>query len=326
MTRQGTRKMPEFLGIDTSNYTTSAAVYISEENRIVQRKRLLPVKEGALGLRQSDAVFHHTKQLPEIIEELFENEKIGGIAAAAASARPRNISGSYMPCFLCGEGFVRSYSAIEKLPVYTTSHQIGHILAALYSADKLEYIREPFIAFHVSGGTTDCLLCEPDSKEILKISEIGTSLDINGGQAVDRVGLMLGLKFPCGTELEKLAEKADKHMKIKAVLKDGSCCLSGLENKCRAMLDSGVSRENTAAYCLDHIAETVIAMTVYSIEKYGRLPIVYAGGVMSDRLIRDKLINRFERASFAEPMFSCDNAAGIAIYAYLKHRSEGKCR
>lgn len=316
--------MPEFLGIDTSNYTTSAAVYISEENRIVQRKKLLPVKKGALGLRQSDAVFHHTKQLPEIIEELFSAESFGGFAAISASSRPRNVEGSYMPCFLCGEGFARSYAAIEKIPLYTTSHQTGHILAALYSADRLGLVHEPFIAFHVSGGTTDCLLCEPDKENVLKISEICTSIDLNGGQAVDRVGLMLDLKFPCGAELERLAENADKHIKSKPVLKDGNCCLSGVENKCRDMLEKGEKPENIAMYCLEFIAGTVIEMTSYAIQKCGRLPVVYAGGVMSDSIIRQKIISRYSDVSFAQPQFSCDNAAGIAIYAYLK-RGDLQC-
>ena len=159
--------MPEYIGIDTSNYTTSAAVYISEEKRIVQMKKLLPVKEGELGLRQSDAVFHHTKQLPEMIEGL--RMKYGEMkpCAVTASVRPRNIEGSYMPCFLCGEGTARSLSAVGDIPMYTTSHQVGHILAALYSADRLDLVKERFIAFHVSGGTTDCLLCEPDSEDII---------------------------------------------------------------------------------------------------------------------------------------------------------------
>lgn len=314
--------MPEFLGIDTSNYTTSAAVYFSDENRIVQCKKLLPVKEGALGLRQSDAVFHHTKQLPEIIGQLSEN--IGDVcfSAVSASARPRNTEGSYMPCFLCGEGFARSYSALQNIPLYTASHQTGHILAALYSADRLNLVNERFIAFHVSGGTTDCLLCEPDKENILNISEISTSLDLNAGQAVDRVGLMLGLGFPCGKELEKLAVNADRHFKVKPVLKNGCCCLSGLENKCRNMLDNGESRENIAAYCLDFIAAAVISMTDYAVNKYGSIPLVFAGGVMSDRLIKDKIILQYNSASFAEPEFSCDNASGIAVYAYLKAKTD----
>ncbi|MBO7473401.1 MAG: peptidase M22 [Ruminococcus sp.] len=310
--------MPEYLGVDTSNYTTSAAVYISEENRIYQCKKLLPVKDGELGLRQSDAVFHHTKQLPEMIEKLFGENSIKAPEVVTASSRPRNIDGSYMPCFLCGEGLARSYAAITGAEMFTTSHQVGHILAALYSADRLKLVKERFIAFHVSGGTTDCLLCEPDDDNIINVTEVGTSLDLKAGQAIDRTGLMLGLHFPCGTELEKLAVGADKMFKVKPVLKDGSCCLSGVENKCGNMLKKGESPENIAKYCLDFIAETIIAMTGYAIEKNGQLPIVFAGGVMSDVIIRDSILEHFPLASFAEPQFSCDNAAGVAIYGYLK--------
>lgn len=318
--------MPEFLGIDTSNYTTSTAIFDSDRMTVVQAKRLLPVKNGALGLRQSDAVFHHTKQLPDMVEQLCEERGVSDFAAIGASARPRNISGSYMPCFLCGEGVGRSYAALRKAPLYTTSHQVGHILAALYSADRLDLVNERFIAFHVSGGTTDCLLCEPDESDILRITEVSTSLDLNAGQAVDRVGLMLGLKFPCGIELEKLAANADKHIKVKPALKDGSCCLSGVENKCRTMLDSGEKPENIAAYCLDFIGETVMAMTEYALGKHGSVPLVFAGGVMSDKLIRDRITAKYPLSSFAAPEFSCDNAAGIAIYAWLKYRGDEKCR
>ena len=317
--------MPEFLGIDTSNYTTSAAVYNSDKNTIYQAKKLLPVREGELGLRQSDAVFHHTKQLPDMLEKLFSEHEIGNISAVCASSRPRNIDGSYMPCFLCGEGLGRSFSVVNGIELYRTSHQVGHILAALFSADRLELVNERFIAFHVSGGTTDCLLCEPDSMDIVKITEIGTSLDLKAGQAVDRTGLMLGLKFPCGIELEKLAVKADKKFKIKPVIKDGNCCLSGVENKCRKMLDDGEKSENIARYCLEFIAETIISMTQCAVEKYGQLPLVFAGGVMSDVIIRDRIISRFSGAGFAAPEFSCDNAAGVAIYGCLKSLEKNKC-
>lgn len=314
--------MPEFLGIDTSNYTTSAAVYVSEENKIYQAKRLLPVKEGQLGLRQSDAVFHHTKQLPEMIEALFSENALSAPAAVSASVRPRNMEGSYMPCFLCGEGFARSYAAISKAALYTTSHQVGHILAALYSADRLSLVNERFIAFHVSGGTTDCLLCEPDRDTVIKVTEICTSLDLKAGQAVDRVGVMLGLRFPCGAELERLAADAEKNFRIKPVLKDGNCCLSGLENKCADLLRNGEKPGNIAGYCLDSIAETVIAMTEHAVSMHGELPLIYAGGVMSDDIIRKRIISRFSAACFAEPEFSCDNAAGTAIFGYLKSNGE----
>lgn len=311
--------MSEYLGIDTSNYTTSAAIYNSSLDCIIQKKKLLPVKSGQLGLRQSDAVFHHTKQLPEIIEKLFSEDISSDICCVSASARPRNEKGSYMPCFLCGEGFARSYSAISKIPLYTTSHQIGHILAALYSAGCLELVEKKFIAFHVSGGTTDCLLCEPDSADIIKVKQISSSLDLKAGQAVDRVGLMLGLDFPCGRELEKLALNCEKPLKkIKPVLKDGNCCLSGIENKCLEMIKNGISAESTARFCLDFIADTISGMTENAFEKYGKLPLIYAGGVMSDMIIQNILSQRFE-AFFAKPDFSCDNAAGTAIYGFLKN-------
>ena len=317
--------MSDFLGVDTSNYTTSVAVFNCGERSITQEKRLLPVREGELGLRQSDAVFHHTKQLPEMVERLAE--KYGGFSleAVAASVRPRNTEGSYMPCFLCGEGLGRSLSTVNKLPFYTTSHQVGHILAALYSAGKLPYVNERFIAFHVSGGTTDCLLCEPDDDLIIKVTEIGTSLDLKAGQAVDRCGLMLGLRFPCGAELEKLAERSDKKVKIRPVIKDGNCCLSGVENKCRQMTERGVSPEDTARFCLDFIGETIIAMTLAAKDKCGDLPLVFAGGVMSDAIIRRSVTERFNGASFAAPEFSCDNAAGVAIYGWLKQTGVKKC-
>ena len=306
----------KILGLDTSNYTTSAALYDTESGEMRLSGKLLPVKKGELGLRQSDAVFHHTKQLPEVMEKLFpEGGEIPD--AVGVSVRPRNIEGSYMPCFLCGEGLADSLSRMAGVPVYKTSHQIGHILAALYSAGRFDLAERRFIAFHVSGGTTDCLLCEPDRENIINVTEIGTSLDLKAGQAVDRVGLMLGLDFPCGKQLEALAAKSGESFKVKPVLKDGSCCLSGVENQCRAMLEKGAKPEDIALYCLSFIYATAKGMTEFALEKQGTLPVVFAGGVMSDRIIRERLERDFE-AYFAEPAFSCDNAAGTAVFAKLK--------
>lgn len=312
----------KILGIDTSNYTTSAALYDTVSGEVRQEKLLLPVKSGELGLRQSDAVFHHTKQLPIVMGKLFD-DTAQVPDAVGVSVRPRNTDGSYMPCFLCGEGLAESVSAVNKIPLYKTSHQIGHILAALYSAKKLELADERFIAFHVSGGTTDCLLVQPDGENILNIAEIGTSLDLKAGQAVDRIGVMLGLQFPCGKQLEDLAKKSGKKFKINPALRDGSCCLSGVENKCGKMLAEGVLPEDTAMYCLQYIYSAIRGMTLYALEKHGKLPIVFAGGVMSDKIIRKQLESEFD-AYFAEPEFSCDNAAGTAIFAALQLRKGQK--
>ena len=307
-----------YLGIDTSNYTTSAALYMPKENLVIQRKKLLPVKKGEKGLRQSDAVFHHTQQLPQIVRDLM-TECGEEITAVGVSARPRNVEGSYMPCFTVGTAVAECISAVGKISVSRFSHQQGHIVAALYSAGKLELLNEKFIAFHVSGGTTESLLVRPDDNDILACDITASSSDLKAGQAVDRVGLMMGLDFPCGPEIDKLARMSEKKFNPKVSIKDGCCSLSGLENKCRRMIDDGESNEDTARFCIDYIAASLEKMTEYAIEKHGELPIVFSGGVMSNTIIKERFQNKFG-AYFAQSVFSSDNAAGTAVLAYLKEQ------
>ena len=152
--------MSLFLGIDTSNYTTSTALYDSKTGEMVQQKKLLPVKEGQRGLRQSDAVFHHTAQLHTLIEELLKDVDTSKIAAIAASSRPRPVDGSYMPCFTVGENTAKILSSAMKIPLYTFSHQEGHISAALFGSQRTDLFDKQFIAFHVSGGTTEAVFAK----------------------------------------------------------------------------------------------------------------------------------------------------------------------
>lgn len=310
--------MAYYLGIDTSNYTTSVAL-INDDFSILQEKKLLPVKSGQKGLRQSDAVFHHTKQISELIENLFKGKDIKPVSIGV-STKPTTKEGSYMPCFLVGETIARSIGAIMNVPVFTTSHQVGHVLAGIVSSKKFSLLDTPFIAFHVSGGTTDCLLCTPNSNTLLDISMVATSLDLKGGQAVDRVGISLGLDFPCGKDLEKLALLSKKHFKIKPTIKDGNCCLSGLENLCNKMLSNGEPYEDISMYCLEYIYQTIKSMTSYALNKFGNMPILYVGGVMSNSIIRKKLSKDFN-CNFAEPNLSCDNAVGVSLYALKKFKS-----
>lgn len=306
--------MSLFLGIDTSNYTTSAAVYNSQNGEMLGRKQLLPVKEGQLGLRQSDAVFHHTQQLHLLIEDIAKEIDLSAVSVIGVSTRPRPVDGSYMPCFTVGENTARIISSVIKKPLLTFSHQEGHIAAALFSSGRDDLFNEQFLAFHVSGGTTEAVLAK-GSVSSFEVEEVAKTLDLNAGQAVDRVGLMLGLKFPCGAELERLALKNTQAFKVRPTLKGADCCLSGLENQCRKMLSNGESREKISAFCLAYIESTIEKMTDVLLQKHGCLPVLYAGGVMSDSIIRDALESRFN-AVFAKPEYSSDNAAGIAYLAY----------
>lgn len=302
------------LGFDTSNYTTSVALYDSETGAVRQKKLLLPVASGEKGLRQSDAVFHHTARLFPLVEELLDGFD-GKIGAIGVSSRPRDAEGSYMPCFSVGVNAAHCVAAALKAPLHSFSHQAGHIAAALYSAGRLELAKRSFIAFHVSGGTTEMLKVTPSDEYILGVDIIGKTLDLNAGQAVDRVGLMLGLSFPCGAQLEQLAGRYDGSCKAKVCVKGGSCSLSGLENQCKKLLQTGCAPEHIARYCIDFIIATLEKMTDYAISEYGKLPLIYAGGVMSDTIIRKHFEEKYS-AVFAAPEFSCDNAAGAAVLAY----------
>lgn len=305
--------MSLFLGIDTSNYTTSVAVYNSENGQMLQRKQLLPVKQGQLGLRQSDAVFHHTQQLHTLVENIANETDL---SAVGVSTRPRPVDGSYMPCFTVGENTARIISAVIKKPLLTFSHQEGHIAAALFSAERDDLFDKKFLAFHVSGGTTEAVLAK-GSTSSFAVQEVAKTLDLNAGQAVDRVGLMLGLKFPCGPQLEQLALENTEKFKVRPTLKGADCCLSGLENQCKKMLDCGESKEKIAAFCLAYIQSTLEKMTEKLLEQYGSLPVVFAGGVMSNSIIKNALTRKFG-ATFAKSEYSSDNAAGIAYLAYKK--------
>lgn len=309
--------MSLFLGIDTSNYTTSAAVYNSESNQMLQKKQLLPVKLGQLGLRQSDAVFHHTQQLHILIEDISKEVDLSKVSAIGVSTRPRPVDGSYMPCFTVGENTARIIAAVIKKPLLTFSHQEGHIAAALFSAQRDDLLDKKFLAFHVSGGTTEAVLVKGNNSSFT-VTEVAKTLDLNAGQAVDRVGLMLGLKFPCGPQLEQLALENNEKFKVRPTLKDANCCLSGLENQCKKMLDNGESKEKIAAFCLAFIQSTLEKMTEKLLEQYGNLPLIFAGGVMSNSIIRNSLTQKFG-AVFAKPEYSADNAAGIAYLAYKKY-------
>ena len=312
--------MSYYLGIDTSNYTTSVALYNDEDNSVVNLKQLLPVKSGEKGIRQSDAVFHHTVQLPQLIKSAFDGKKIK-IEGVGVSTKPCNVDNSYMPCFLTGVSVATAIASALNVSMYEFSHQDGHIVAALYSSEKLDLINERFIAFHVSGGTSQALFVEPDDK-YFKTTLISDSLDLKAGQAVDRVGVMLGINFPCGPKLEKLAlQSSAEYKKIKVFRRDGCFSLSGVENKCKKMFDDGENPADIALYCLNYIHSALEDSVIEIVDTYGSLPIVFSGGVMSNTIIKNRLKERFD-AYFAEPQYSSDNACGIAILASICDKKE----
>ena len=301
------------LGFDTSNYTTSVAEFhgVGGENC----SRLLDVKPGELGLRQSDALFAHVRRLPELVEQLCGKLPPDTVRAVGASTRPRAVESSYMPCFLAGESQARNLARFLDVPFYAFSHQQGHIAAALWSAGRMELMRRPHLAWHLSGGTTELLLVTPDGKNV-SAEKIGGTSDISAGQLIDRTGQLLGVPFPSGKGIDALSRGSDKKDCFKVKTHDLTFSLSGAENKVRQYRASGASDEETARYALLTVIHAITAATRDAAKEYPDFPVVFSGGVSGNSLLRERC-REFD-AAFAEPRFSSDNALGIAILTWMQ--------
>lgn len=298
------------LGFDTSNYTTSCAVYrgVDGENF----SRLLDVPEGMIGLRQSEALFSHIKRLPELSDRLFARLRGERPDAIGVSTRPRAVEGSYMPCFLAGQSLAQVLGQALGVPVFEVSHQQGHIAAALWSAGRTELLDEPHLAWHLSGGTTELLLVTPEDGNV-RCERIGGTKDISAGQLIDRTGRLLGMRFPAGKELDEAAEQAGSTPFFRVRVEDCGFSLSGVQNQAEAFFAKTGDKNETAAFVLLTVARAVRKATEQALREHPGLPILFSGGVASNRLLRRTLAPL--APVFAAPAFSTDNAMGPAVLA-----------
>lgn len=297
------------LGIDTSCYTTSAAV--ENDGKIIADERIiLDVKKGNRGLRQSEAVFMHMKNIPEIIEKM--KPYMEKVTSVCVSVKPRRQEESYMPVFTAGVSFARIVAASLNIPLNMTTHQEGHIEAALHGSGFKP--AGSFITVHISGGTTEILLCCADSFGY-DIKIIGKTLDIPAGQLVDRIGVAGGLKFPCGREMDMLAENGG--VRLPVTVKGCNIHFTGAETAAiRGLKINGGenSAEHTFAAVFECIGVSLKKALKAACSEYGGRHIVMAGGVAGNSRIRSILTDEFEeKIHFAPPVFSCDNAAGTAL-------------
>lgn len=309
------------IGIDTSNYTTSVAIMSTEGEMIANLKRPLKVKPGERGLRQSDALFAHTQNMPDIMDEAHGYLKGCDIKAIGVSRTPRNIEGSYMPCFLAGLSVAKSISATTDRPIYYFSHQCGHIMAAIHSSGCYDLLENDFAAFHISGGTTELVKVKPGNNGF-NVEIVGGTSDLNAGQVIDRIGVHLGLQFPAGAALEKLAQENNKNVpKKKISIKGMSVNLSGLENMAIKLYEETSDKNLVAAFVFDYIGRSISAMIDAYQEIYGETCFVCAGGVMCNGIIKSMLRSKY-KVYFAEPSLSADNAVGVAALALLAYKKE----
>ena len=306
--------MAVVIGLDTSCYTTSAAAVTTDGEVIASCRKLLPVPEGKRGLRQSEMVFIHTRQLPERIEELSAQLKGMEIAAVCASARPRDEEESYMPAFHVGDATARSLAALLGVPCFASTHQRGHIRAAMVDSGIKP---GDLLAVHLSGGTTEILSLIGD-----RLTLLGGTLDLHAGQVVDRAGVALGLPFPAGPHLEALALQGTSEAKLPANLADGDlhCHFSGAETQVQRWINAGqMSHADIAMEIYDLLARTVARMIVAASKQTGVCQVLIAGGVASSALFRKLVTERIHKKNralhvcFGRPEYSGDNAVGAAL-------------
>lgn len=298
------------VGIDTSNYTTSIAWFDGTAG--MNCSKLLPVKQGELGLRQSDAVFAHIKSLPELSGRLFSDISGKRIDAVGVSTRPRAVEGSYMPCFMVGYSHAKLLSDVFGVPLVEVSHQQGHVAASLWSAGHMELLDAPHLAWHLSGGTTELLLVQPEGKNVV-CTKIGGTTDISAGQLIDRTGQLLALPFPSGKALDALSGWAEQTETFPVKCSSASFSLSGVQNKVQQFHERNTPEE-TAAYALRCVASAVYRATEQALQRYPGLPVVFSGGVASNSLLR-RVMQPLDPI-FAQPQYSTDNAMGVAVLAH----------
>ncbi len=305
------------LGIDTSCYTTSAAA--AAHGGFSSARRLLDVPPGDRGLRQSEAFFQHVQRLPALIEEALSGRDV---AAVCASVRPRDAEGSYMPVFTAGAQFGAAIAAALRVPFLQTTHQQGHIAAALVDSGLAQ---ERFLCLHLSGGTTEALLVEGNE---LRVTLVGGSADLHAGQLVDRVGVALGLPFPAGPHLEALATEGTDRGRLGASLEKDDLCMhfSGAEAAAHRLIAAGERPADVAAEVFSCLCRTTARFIAAASKRAQAQDVLVAGGVSSSRLLRAALPERLSRLGctarvfFARPDLAADNAVGVALIGRQKMR------
>ena len=298
------------IGIDTSNYTTSIAYFDGTNG--VNVSKLLPVKPGELGLRQSDAVFAHIKSLPELSGRLFSDVEISSVEAIGVSTRPRAVDGSYMPCFMVGYSHAKLLADMWKVPLVEVSHQQGHVAASLWSANRMDLMDTPHLAWHLSGGTTELLHVEPDGKNV-RCTKIGGTTDISAGQLIDRTGQLLGLPFPSGKHLDALSSEATLTETFRVKCPAMEFSLSGVQNKVQQFHQQVGKPAETAAYALRCVCSAVHSATRNALKQHPGCEVVFSGGVASNEMLREAMSQL--PCVFSPPAYSTDNAMGVAVLA-----------
>lgn len=305
-----------FIGIDTSCYTTSTAVLDRQGSLLAEERRVLNVKNGQRGLAQSEMIFQHTRNLPELLEIIFARHDLK-VAGIGVTNQPRPLDSSYMPAFLSGAGCARTLACVLNVPLFLISHQENHLEAALWSV--MPPTKNRLLMLHASGGTTDFLLVDLKINQRHQLTNVGGSIDLQGGQFIDRVGVALGLSFPAGAALEKLARSAAGIYSLPVAVKGGQISFSGPATAALRAIDAETEPANIARGVEAAIASSFATAIINISKELEFNEVIVVGGISANIYIREtltaKLRSRGMKTYFPKPAYSTDNAVGCAAAA-----------
>jgi N6-L-threonylcarbamoyladenine synthase len=309
------------LGIETSCDETGVAIYDSEKG-LLGHKLYSQIKLHAKygGVVPELASRDHINYIIPLIHGLLKDCKINiqNIEAIAYTSGP-GLSGA----LLVGSSVAESLACalgIRSIPIH---HLEGHLLAPMLEDRKPKF---PFIALLVSGGHSQLI----HVKELGSYKIIGDTLDDAAGEAFDKTAQLLGLGYPGGAALSKLAEKGLKHFELPRPLLHSNgldFSFSGLKTAVLYLVrkQKKLTKEIKAdiAYAFeDSITDVLVKKTIQALKQEGLKRVIISGGVGANKTLRNKIIaecnqNEFEYF-FPDLTFCTDNGAMIALAGSLR--------
>lgn len=316
-----------WLGIESSCDETACAILRDDPLEILSNPLYSQIEEHARygGVVPEVAARAHLEKITAICREAISEAKIsvGDIDAIAFTRGP-----GLMGPLLVGASFARGLARDLNVPAYGINHLEGHLSAAWLTEPDLE---PPYLTLTVSGGHTELVLEEPGFRYTL----LGRTRDDAAGEAFDKSGILIGLKYPAGATIGKLAKGKNRKFHIfPRALKgedNGEFSFSGLKTAVRRYVEANdpeFIRENLgdiAASIEDAIIDILVSKTIWALKKTGMKTLIVGGGVSANGLLRERLQKYCDshqiRLAFPTLYNSTDNGAMIAAAAIRRARA-----
>ena len=311
------------LAIETSCDDTSIAIMRNNAvlSNIVSSQQIHELFGGVVPELASR---EHDKLIVPVLREALHKSKISlNQIDVIAYTRGPGLLGS----LLVGSSFAKSLSLSLNIPLVEINHMHAHILS-IFIEDNIDKPEFPFIALTVSGGHTQLVLVESP----IKFTEIGTTLDDAAGEAFDKSGKILGLDYPAGPTIDKLAKNGDpkRFVFTKPKVKDLNFSFSGLKTNFKNFINSKSEDfiKNNVNHLCASLQHTIIEILIEKILNAQKIHVindfVVCGGVSANSYLRQKLLDLKDshdiKSYLPNVCYSTDNAAMIGVNAYYKFK------